>query len=226
MTPRWQERAAVVLSPDDPAREPGSAVPMAEPGPTSPSPPGERPAARIPSAPVVPRGRPEVPPPVPGAVGTPPGRGRALEPPFPSPAVGSQDAGQADPGGRGRAKASARGAGASPVSLADLHAAAMTERELEHGVRALLADLPSLRWYHTFNSRRSPSGFPDLVIVGNRVIYRELKTAKGKVTDAQAEWLHALVLAEQDACVWRPADLLSGLIGRRLAALAGLRGAT
>jgi hypothetical protein len=77
--------------------------------------------------------------------------------------------------------------------------------------------------YHTHDSRRSPSGFPDLVIVGDRVLYRELKTAKGKVSDAQAAWLHALVLAGQDACVWRPADLLSGLIGRRLAKLAGLK---
>ena len=111
------------------------------------------------------------------------------------------------------------------ASLADLHAAAMSEAELEGGIRTILADLPSLRWYHTRDSRRSPSGFPDLVIVGERVIYRELKTAKGKVTAAQAEWLHALVMAEQDACVWRPADLLSGLIGRKLAALAGLRGA-
>ena len=102
----------------------------------------------------------------------------------------------------------------------------MTERQLEHGIRAILADLPSLRWYHTFDSRRSPGGFPDMTIVGQRVIYRELKTAKGKVTDTQAGWLHALVMAEQDACVWRPADLVSGLIGRQLAALAGLKAGT
>ena len=96
---------------------------------------------------------------------------------------------------------------------------------LDAHVRRLCDDLGLLR-YHTHDSRRSPSGFPDLVIVGDRVLYRELKTAKGKVTDAQAAWLHALVLAEQDACVWRPADLLSGLIGRQLAALTGLRVAT
>ena len=101
-------------------------------------------------------------------------------------------------------------------------AAAMSEAELEIHVRALVKDL-GLLWYHTHDSRRSPSGFPDLVIVGRSVIYRELKTAKGRVSDDQAEWLHALVMAGQDACVWRPADLVSGLIGRRLAALAGLR---
>ena len=99
-------------------------------------------------------------------------------------------------------------------------AARMSEAELEIHVRAILKDL-GLLWYHTHDSRRSPSGFPDLVIVGEHVIYRELKTAKGKVTDSQAEWLHALVMAGQDACVWRPTDLVSGLIGRRLAKLAG-----
>ena len=116
------------------------------------------------------------------------------------------------------------GEGASPTPSSGLQAiaAAMSEAQLEIHVRTLIKDL-GLLWYHTHDSRRSPSGFPDLVIVGDRVIYRELKTAKGKVTDAQAGWLHALVMAEQDACVWRPADLVSGLIGRRLAELAGLR---
>ena len=101
----------------------------------------------------------------------------------------------------------------------------MSEAKLEGHVRELCKDLGLLS-YHTRDSRGSTPGFPDLVIVGDRVIYRELKTEKGKVTDAQAEWLHALVMAGQDACVWRPRDLLSGLIGRRLAALAGLRAAT
>ena len=120
------------------------------------------------------------------------------------------------PAGEGRSRA----AGASPAGSQAI-AAAMSEAELEIHVRHLIRDL-GLLWYHTHDSRHSPSGFPDLVIVGHGVIYRELKTARGKVTDAQAEWLHALVMAEQDACVWRPADLISGLIGRRLAALAGL----
>ena len=99
----------------------------------------------------------------------------------------------------------------------------MTERQLEHGIRAILADLPSLRWYHTFDSRRSPGGFPDMTIVGQRVIYRELKTAKGRLTAAQWRWFDALVLAGADADVWRPEALLSGRIARELAALAGLR---
>ena len=100
-------------------------------------------------------------------------------------------------------------------------AAAMSERELENSVRRYLVDL-SLRWYHTFDSRRSPSGFPDLVIVGRGVIYRELKTAKGKLTAAQSQWLDTLTAAGQDACVWRPSDFYSGRIANELVAVAGL----
>ena len=85
---------------------------------------------------------------------------------------------------------------------------------------ALIKDRRPARPPHQ-GRRGSARRFPDWVIVGRSVIFRELKTAKGKVTDAQAEWLHALVRAEQDACVWRPADLVSGLIGRQLAKLAG-----
>ena len=55
--------------------------------------------------------------------------------------------------------------------------------------------------------------------------FRELKTQRGKVTPEQRAWLDVLTLAEQNADVWRPADLLSGRIARELAALAGLRGA-
>ena len=69
----------------------------------------------------------------------------------------------------------------------------MSERELENAIRRILADLPQVLWYHTRDSRRSPSGFPDLVCVGpGFVIYRELKTARGRVSAAQQRWLDAL----------------------------------
>ena len=70
--------------------------------------------------------------------------------------------------------------------------------------------------YHTFDSRRSPSGFPDLVLAPGptchndpRLCYAvELKTETGQVTLAQQAWLEALagctgVVAE----VWRPSQL-------------------
>jgi hypothetical protein len=114
----------------------------------------------------------------------------------------------------------AAGLGANPV------AKAMSENELQEHIRSILADLPGVLWYHTHDSRRSHSGFPDLVCVGpGGVLFRELKREGKKPTPAQAQWLTALVRAGQDACVWWPHDLLSGLIARRLAKLAGLGGA-
>jgi hypothetical protein len=65
-------------------------------------------------------------------------------------------------------------------------------------------------WYHTHDSRRSPSGFVDGVLAkaGHPLYLVELKTDTGQVTPAQAAWLEALgqctgVVAE----VWKPAQL-------------------
>jgi hypothetical protein len=101
-------------------------------------------------------------------------------------------------------------------------AAAMSEGELDRGVRHIASDLGVLV-YHTFDSRRSEPGFPDLVLVGSRgVMYRELKRETGKLTAAQKTWLAALRKAGQDAGTWRPSALLSGDVARELAALAGI----
>jgi hypothetical protein len=64
-----------------------------------------------------------------------------------------------------------------------------------------------LRTYHTYDSRRSPSGFPDLVIVGKGgVVFAELKSATGKVSLAQQEWWEDLKRAGAEAYIWYPAD--------------------
>ncbi len=94
-------------------------------------------------------------------------------------------------------------------------AAAMTETDLMAAVRTACRHLRLLA-YHTHDSRRSEPGFPDLVIVGRRVIYRELKTQRGRLSRHQKEWLAALQEAGQDATVWRPSDWLAGEITREL----------
>lgn len=59
--------------------------------------------------------------------------------------------------------------------------------------------------YHTWDSRRSQAGFPDLIMVRDgRVLAVELKSDKGKVTPEQKVWLDALSRAGIRCMVWRP----------------------
>lgn len=92
---------------------------------------------------------------------------------------------------------------------------AMSERSFQAGVVKLARFHGFSLVYHTHDSRRSAPGFPDLVLVNprtGRVLYRELKTSKGRVSPAQREWLDGLTAAGQDAGVWRPAGLDDGTI--------------
>ena len=61
--------------------------------------------------------------------------------------------------------------------------------------------------YHTYDSRRSAPGFPDLVLVREHVIFAELKTAKGTVSKEQEAWIRDLQYANATVYVWRPGDL-------------------
>lgn len=90
-----------------------------------------------------------------------------------------------------------------PVRM-DTH---MTEGELQRIV-VQLAKLRGWITYHTYDSRRSDQGFPDLVMVRERVIYVELKQeAKSKkVSPVQQKWIDALRAAGAEVYVWRPSD--------------------
>jgi len=81
----------------------------------------------------------------------------------------------------------------------------MTERDWMAKV------IEAARWmgwlvYHTHDSRRSEAGFPDLVLVRDRVVYAELKSERGRLTPQQREWLDALGATGAEAYVWRPTD--------------------
>lgn len=77
-----------------------------------------------------------------------------------------------------------------------------------------LAELRRFRTYHTFDSRHSAAGFPDIVAVkGERMLAIELKAEAGRVTAEQQAWLDALALVPGvEVHVWKPGDMSSGLI--------------
>ena len=112
----------------------------------------------------------------------------------------------------------------APKTTADL---ALTEKQFQGQVLDL-ARLFGWRAYHTFDSRRSAAGFPDLVMVRDgRLIFAELKATAGRISADQFAWMQALQEAEEYAnpshpgvdvyddgkpkipvryCLWRPAD--------------------
>ena len=71
------------------------------------------------------------------------------------------------------------------------------------------------RWlvYHTYDSRRSVPGFPDLVAIraprpGSpaRLIAAELKSSRGTTTPEQDAWLQAFREVGAEVFIWRPAQ--------------------
>lgn len=83
-----------------------------------------------------------------------------------------------------------------------------TEAELQSEI-VKRARARGWRCYHTHDSRRSPEGFPDLVLAHDErgVLFLELKSPLGKATKPQLDWLATLTAAGQEARVVRPADL-------------------
>lgn len=94
---------------------------------------------------------------------------------------------------------------------------AWTEAQLQNHVQQLL-DAGGWTWHHETDSRKSKAGFPDLVMVHPQhgVLWRELKTEKGRLRPDQTRWLDSLHSAGEDADVWRPRDVVSGRIREEL----------
>lgn len=70
--------------------------------------------------------------------------------------------------------------------------------------------------YHTYDSRRSQPGFPDLVALHPKagdILVLELKTERGKATPSQLQWLAWFEACGIDARLVRPSEI-DGLIER------------
>lgn len=82
----------------------------------------------------------------------------------------------------------------------------MTERELQDAILEL-AKVRGWLAYHTHDSRKSQPGFPDLVLVRDgRLIFAELKSAKGQVSPAQRVWLQRLEATAAEVHLFKPED--------------------
>lgn len=95
-----------------------------------------------------------------------------------------------------------------------------SEKELQSqlfGTKVGIAKVLGWRCYHTLKSRGSEPGFPDWTIVRDRVIFVELKTEKGKLTEAQVMWIGALNAAGAEVYVVRPRhlDAMAWVLGKR-----------
>lgn len=64
-------------------------------------------------------------------------------------------------------------------------------------------------FYHTRDSRRSAAGFPDCVLAQpGRLLFAELKSTTGKLTQDQAVWLELLrhTIPGVEVYLWTPHD--------------------
>jgi hypothetical protein len=100
------------------------------------------------------------------------------------------------------------------------YAARMPERELQQLV-ADTCQVLGLLHFHVQHSRGMTAGFPDSLIIGTRVIFRELKSQAGKLTPEQRAVGDTLRAAGADWKVWRPRDWLTGGIDLELRLLKG-----
>ena len=88
----------------------------------------------------------------------------------------------------------------------------MTEKQLQDAVVEAALTFGWLA-YHTYDSRRSTPGFPDLVLARRgEVVFVELKSKAGRVRPEQKVWADHL----PEVLVWRPEQWQDGSIIERL----------
>lgn len=110
-----------------------------------------------------------------------------------------------------------------------LQAKAMSEAELQSQVLDI-ARMYGWRIHHSRPAQErsgkwstpltGDAGLPDLILAHHsqrRLLFRELKSQKGKLSDEQEAWIATLAAAVVDVGVWRPIDLLDGTVAKDLA---------
>ena len=83
-----------------------------------------------------------------------------------------------------------------------------SERDFSQAVYdyARMVGWKAVRW-PTWRPTGTTPGVPDMLMVRPpRLVFIELKAKRGKLSEAQAEWLQALAESGAEAYCWRPAD--------------------
>lgn len=86
----------------------------------------------------------------------------------------------------------------------------MKEEEFRWQVRDIASLYGWNMQYHTYNSLHSDPGWPDEVLchpLRRRMVFVELKSDKGKISDAQRNWLIVLNSCGLETALWRPKDI-------------------
>ncbi len=84
--------------------------------------------------------------------------------------------------------------------------ARMSEKQFQAEVERIAARCGWVS-FHDRDSRRNDAGFPDLLLIRERIVWAELKSEHGKVSADQRRFLYGLLAAGQEVYIWRPADL-------------------
>lgn len=98
----------------------------------------------------------------------------------------------------------------SPRTLPDVPESAFQAQviELAHVLGWRVAHFRPARTTHGWRTAVAADGcgFPDLVLVRDRLVVAELKGRKGRLTGDQRAWLDALAAAGVETYLWRPED--------------------
>lgn len=107
------------------------------------------------------------------------------------------------------------------MSITTVFPAPRTTRGLMRRINDLCAS--ERVWpYHANLSQRDLPGWPDLCLVGRRLLFREVKTERTSPTPEQWAIGNQLLNAGQDWNVWRPRDWATGRIQQEVQNIGGL----
>ena len=83
----------------------------------------------------------------------------------------------------------------------------MSEKQWQESIVAEARTFGYEEIYHTWDARRSPAGFPDLILLkGKRMIVVEVKKVGGQLSAEQYFWLLAFIRAGAEVYLWDPRD--------------------